>query len=218
MVVHRRLRHLELPQRRQPAEGAALPDRVGRGTARDGRPGPGAPPAGARAADRGTRPDQPGAHRDRGGARASRRRGRRHDERRRGARRRSSTASAFPTTCSPSPTCGPLYDEPEFVVRNIWRQFGGWWDGAPSRLKPAPDAALATELAELAGGADALIDRAMQLCDDGDLRLACHLADLAGWAAPDGPRRARTAGGDLPLPQGSGEFAHGQGHLRRCRS
>ncbi len=86
MVVHRRLRHLELPERRQSAEGAALPDRVGSGTARDGRPGPGAPPAGARAADRGTGPDQPGAHRDRGGTRVSRRRGRWHDERRRGAR------------------------------------------------------------------------------------------------------------------------------------
>jgi len=82
------------------------------------------------------------------------------------------------------PYLRPLYDEPEFVVRNIWRQFGGWWDGAPSRLKPAPDAALARELAELAGGVTVLIDRATQLADTGDFRLACHLADLAGWAAP----------------------------------
>ena len=78
----------------------------------------------------------------------------------------------------------PLYDEPEFVVRNIWRQFGGWWDGAPSRLKPAPDAALAAELASLAGGVSALIERASALSDAGEHRLACHLADLAGWAAP----------------------------------
>ena len=34
------------------------------------------------------------------------------------------------------PYLRPLYDEPEFVVRNVWRQFGGWWDGAASRLKP----------------------------------------------------------------------------------
>jgi len=83
------------------------------------------------------------------------------------------------------PYLRPLYDEPEFVVRNIWRQFGGWWDGAPSRLKPAPDAVLATELAGLAGGASVLIDRAAALSDAGDHRLACHLADLAGWAAPN---------------------------------
>ena len=83
------------------------------------------------------------------------------------------------------PYLRPLYDEPEFVVRNIWRQFGGWWDGAPSRLKPSPDAVLAAELADLAGGAGNLIERAVQLTEIGDFRLACHLADLAGWAAPD---------------------------------
>jgi alkyl sulfatase BDS1-like metallo-beta-lactamase superfamily hydrolase len=85
------------------------------------------------------------------------------------------------------PYLRPLYDEPEFVVRGIWRQFGGWWDGAASRLKPSPDAQLATALAELAGGADVLLRRAEQAMSDGDVRLACHFADLAGWAAPDDP-------------------------------
>jgi alkyl sulfatase BDS1-like metallo-beta-lactamase superfamily hydrolase len=85
------------------------------------------------------------------------------------------------------PYLRPLYDEPEFVVRGIWRQFGGWWDGAASRLKPSPDAQLATAIAELAGGADVLMRRAEQAAGDGDLRLACHFADLAGWAAPDDP-------------------------------
>jgi glyoxylase-like metal-dependent hydrolase (beta-lactamase superfamily II) len=83
------------------------------------------------------------------------------------------------------PYLRPLYDEPEFVVRNIWRQFGGWWDGAPSRLKPAPDAVLGAEIAELAGGPRILADRALELTEAGEFRLACHLADLAGWAAPD---------------------------------
>jgi len=83
------------------------------------------------------------------------------------------------------PYLRPMYDEPEFVVRNVWRQFGGWWDGAPSRLKPAPDAVLATELASMVGGASRLIERASEIAADGDYRLACHLADLAGWAAAD---------------------------------
>jgi alkyl sulfatase BDS1-like metallo-beta-lactamase superfamily hydrolase len=65
--------------------------------------------------------------------------------------------------------------------------YGGWWDGAASRLKPAPDAVLGTEIAALAGGADVLIARAKGVAQDGDLRLACHLADFAGWAAPDDP-------------------------------
>jgi glyoxylase-like metal-dependent hydrolase (beta-lactamase superfamily II) len=91
------------------------------------------------------------------------------------------------------PYLRPLYDEPEFVVRNVWRLYGGWWDGAASRLKPSPDAHLATALAELAGGVDVLVRRAEAAASDGDLRLACHLADLAGWAAPDDPdvHRAR---------------------------
>ncbi|MBK5307017.1 MAG: MBL fold metallo-hydrolase [Frankiaceae bacterium] len=83
------------------------------------------------------------------------------------------------------PYLRPVYDEPEFVVRNIWRLYGGWWDGDPAHLKPAPAKALATELAALAGGARALADRARALADAGDLRLAGHLAELAWQAAPD---------------------------------
>jgi len=81
------------------------------------------------------------------------------------------------------PYLRPLYDEPEFVVRNIWRLYGGWYDGAPSRLKPAPDAVLGAEIAQLVGGPLVLAERALALCES-DLRLACHLADLAAWAAP----------------------------------
>ncbi|MDX2378477.1 MAG: alkyl sulfatase dimerization domain-containing protein [Acidimicrobiia bacterium] len=83
------------------------------------------------------------------------------------------------------PYLRPMYDEPEFVVRNIWRQFGGWWDGVPSRLKPASDEALAVELSTLAGGAHRMIERASTVAESGDFRLACHLADIAGAAAPD---------------------------------
>jgi alkyl sulfatase BDS1-like metallo-beta-lactamase superfamily hydrolase len=94
---------------------------------------------------------------------------------------------AVPPETLAKPYLRPLYDEPEFVIRNIWRQYGGWWDGAASRLKPSPDSHLATVIAELAGGAAALIRRAEQAVTENDLRLACHLADLAGWAAPNDP-------------------------------
>jgi alkyl sulfatase BDS1-like metallo-beta-lactamase superfamily hydrolase len=83
------------------------------------------------------------------------------------------------------PYLRPLYDEPEFVVRNIWRLYGGWYDGNPANLKPAPDGALAAELATLAGGAPRLAARARELADAGELRLACHLAELAAQAAAD---------------------------------
>ncbi len=83
------------------------------------------------------------------------------------------------------PWLRPLYDEPEFIVHNLWRLYGGWYDGNPAHLKPSPDAALAAELAVLAGGAGALAARAEELRAAGDLRLAGHLAELAALAAPD---------------------------------
>jgi len=99
------------------------------------------------------------------------------------------------------PYLRPVYDEPEFVVRNVWRLYGGWWDGNPASLKPAPDAALAGELAALAGGAGVLADRALGLLrsppEGSDpavsMRLAGHLAELAAMAAPSdaGIHRAR---------------------------
>ena len=83
------------------------------------------------------------------------------------------------------PWMRPIYDEPEFVVRNVWRQYGGWWDGNPAKLKPAPEAALARELAALAGGPGVLAERARALADAGDWRLACELVELAALAAPE---------------------------------
>ena len=82
------------------------------------------------------------------------------------------------------PYLRPVYDEPEFVVRNVWRLYGGWYDGDPAHLKPAPAAVLATELADLAGGAQRLADRALEVLAAGDQRLAGHLAELAAQAAP----------------------------------
>jgi alkyl sulfatase BDS1-like metallo-beta-lactamase superfamily hydrolase len=95
-----------------------------------------------------------------------------------------------------------VYDEPEFIVRNVWRLYGGWWDGNPATLKPAPERALACELAELAGGAHVLADRAQALAGadqagqerETALRLAGHLAELAWLAAPDDRSIARVRG------------------------
>jgi glyoxylase-like metal-dependent hydrolase (beta-lactamase superfamily II) len=85
---------------------------------------------------------------------------------------------------SVSPWLQPVYDDTEFIVRNVIRYYGGWWNGRPSELKPAPRAKLASEIANLSGGAKALAERAEKLADTGDFRLACHLADFALEAAP----------------------------------
>jgi alkyl sulfatase BDS1-like metallo-beta-lactamase superfamily hydrolase len=93
------------------------------------------------------------------------------------------------------PYLRPMYDEPEFVIRNIWRLYGGWWDGNPARLKPASDAAIGTEVVGLVGSIDRLLSRALELSEAGDHRLACQLIEFAAAAEPESPvvHEARTA-------------------------
>ena len=77
------------------------------------------------------------------------------------------------------------YDDPEFLVRGIYHFYAGWYDGNPAHLKPARFADLASELAQLAGGADKLAERAAALAQSGQTRLAAHLAEFASSAAPE---------------------------------
>ncbi|MCC7078714.1 MAG: MBL fold metallo-hydrolase [Acidimicrobiia bacterium] len=81
----------------------------------------------------------------------------------------------------------PVYDDPEFIVRNVIRHYGGWWSGRPSELKPAPRHDVAAEIVALAGGGARVADRAVELARAGRMRVACHLADLALEADPDDP-------------------------------
>ncbi|MDB4971388.1 MAG: Metallo-beta-lactamase superfamily protein [Myxococcales bacterium] len=83
------------------------------------------------------------------------------------------------------PWLQPIYDEPEFIVRNVWRLYGGWWDGDPAALKPPEPTAIAREVAALAGGATALAARAEERVAAGELALACQLAEWALQAAPN---------------------------------
>ena len=119
---------------------------------------------------------------------------------------------AVPGHLAGKPYLQPVYDEPEFIVATVWRQYGGWWDGNPATLKPAPERLLAAEIAAMAGGPAVLARRALDLAEavaagpDGPdategpdlrvaglrggeqgLRLAGHLAEYAWLAAPDDP-------------------------------
>lgn len=76
------------------------------------------------------------------------------------------------------PRLQAVYDKPQFICRNVIRRYAGWWDGYPADLLPAPRAEQCTEIASLAGGVDALVDRAWVVADE-NLRLACHLAEWA---------------------------------------
>jgi alkyl sulfatase BDS1-like metallo-beta-lactamase superfamily hydrolase len=77
------------------------------------------------------------------------------------------------------PYLRPVYDHPQFLVRNVWRRYGGWYDGEPDNLLPAPRAEQAREWVTLAGGLERVLERATELAAAGDHRLACHLVEFA---------------------------------------
>jgi alkyl sulfatase BDS1-like metallo-beta-lactamase superfamily hydrolase len=85
------------------------------------------------------------------------------------------------------PYLQPVYDHPQFLVRNVWRRYGGWWDGEADTLLPAPRARQAQEWVALAGGVDRVLARVHELLgvgDDASVQLACHLVEYAALAEP----------------------------------
>jgi alkyl sulfatase BDS1-like metallo-beta-lactamase superfamily hydrolase len=92
-----------------------------------------------------------------------------------------------PAHLAARPYLQAVYDEPEYVVRNVWRLYGGWYDGVASHLKPAEESDIGREVAAMAGGVAALAARARAVAARGDLALASHLVDWAVAAEPDDP-------------------------------
>ncbi len=86
------------------------------------------------------------------------------------------------------PYLRPIYDEPTFVVRNLWRLYGGWYDGNPSHLKPAPVKELARAVTALAGGTQKLLGTAREYYNAGLFELASHFIEWAWQAADDRDR------------------------------
>ena len=104
-------------------------------------------------------------------------------------------AIELPADLLERPYLRPIYDDPSFLVRMVWRRYAGWWDGDFDTLLPAPKAELAREWVELAGGVEAVLARAGALSTAGRHALACHLVESVLRVAPDdeGVHRVRAA-------------------------
>jgi len=90
----------------------------------------------------------------------------------------------LPAALLEKPYLRPIYDDPQFIVRGVWRLYGGWYDGEPDNLLPAPRAEQAREWIALAGGLDPVLQRAAALLAEGNTRLACHLIEYAVIVEP----------------------------------
>ncbi|MCH7579733.1 MAG: MBL fold metallo-hydrolase, partial [Chloroflexi bacterium] len=90
----------------------------------------------------------------------------------------------YPAELAKKPWLQPIYDHPEFIARNVYRLYGGWYDGDPANILPAHSEDVARELM---GAVDSttILDRARKLREDGDLQMACHLADWVKKGEPE---------------------------------
>lgn len=79
----------------------------------------------------------------------------------------------------------PKYDDPEFVVPNIWHLYAGWFRREPRPSHTCPRDRTGDRVSFLAGGADKLARRAALLAQGGRTRLAAHLAELAAASPQD---------------------------------
>jgi len=82
------------------------------------------------------------------------------------------------------PWLRPIYDHPEFIARNVFRLYGGWWDGDAANMLPAHSSEVMGALVE-AVGAQPILDRAKAARDAGNLKVACHLVDFVRKGDPD---------------------------------
>ena len=94
------------------------------------------------------------------------------------------------------PYLGAYYDHPKFIVRNLLRLWGGWWNGNAGDLLPATHEAQAGEIVALAGGVAAVVQRGQDRLAAGELELAAHLAEWATRAEP-ADRTAQTLKRDV---------------------
>ena len=80
-----------------------------------------------------------------------------------------------------------IYDHPKFIVRNLLRLWGGWWNGNAADLLPAPWQDQGREIATLSGGIEPLVARGRELLAGGEVVMACHVAE---WATQGDPGEA----------------------------
>lgn len=100
-------------------------------------------------------------------------------------------AMTYPPELFDPPWMRPVYGDPSFIVRDIWRSENGWWDRNPTSLHPSAPLAVAQALARAVADKAAVLAEARRLAEAGDLQLALHVIDLLALAEGDAPEIAQ---------------------------
>lgn len=82
---------------------------------------------------------------------------------------------------------GDFHGKASWAVKSIWREYAGWfhYEDGTTELYGVPRSAVNADLAELAGGAARLAERAKAHLEAGRPLEAIHLTDIAVAAEPD---------------------------------
>ena len=84
----------------------------------------------------------------------------------------------LPTDLADNPLLGEYYGNVGWSVRAIFSGSLGWFDGNPTHMNPLHPTDRAREVAELAGGTDALFAQAEVALADGKAQWAAELCDM----------------------------------------
>ena len=79
----------------------------------------------------------------------------------------------------------PMYGHPVFIAKGIYKRYAGYYSGHPAELFPPRYAKLSKEILNLAGGHSPLIEHARSLHSEGEMELACQLAEWVVEGDPD---------------------------------
>ena len=104
---------------------------------------------------------------------------------------------------------GELHGKASWAVKSIWREYAGWfhYEDGTTELYGVPRRSVYPDIAELAGGADKLAQRARARLDAGEPLQALHLVDIALCVDP-GERTAlevKREASQLLLDQSGGQ-------------
>jgi len=91
----------------------------------------------------------------------------------------------LPADLAALPYLQEVYGTVAWAVNGVYRQYTGWYDFDPAHLNSGDPAALDRALAEAAGGAQAIVERARKAQADGQYQLALELVETAIGADND---------------------------------
>lgn len=93
----------------------------------------------------------------------------------------------YPEELFEQPWMREQYGAREYIVRDLWREENGWWDRNPTSLHPAHPAAAADAILSALPDPGAVLARARELEEAGDIQLALHVIDLLALASAETP-------------------------------